>query len=128
VSSAPYLFVYGTLLSSQSKNRFSRYLAQNADLVGRATVSGRLYGLRCYPGLRPPLEQHDFVIGEVFRLRDPASTLQTLDAYEASDYRRVRRLAALEDARTLRCWVYIYWHALPRHRRIDSGMWENRNS
>ena len=128
MSSAPYLFVYGTLLRSQSKNLFSRYLAQNADLLGRAAVFGRLCGLKRYPGMRPPLEQGDLVTGEVFRLRRPVLTLQTLDAYEARAYRRVRLRASLEDARMLRCWVYIYRHPLPRHRRIDSGMWENRNS
>lgn len=128
MSSTPYLFVYGTLLSSQRRNRFSLYLANNADLIGFATIPGRLYGLKRYPGLRPALEPDDRVTGEVHRLRKPELTLRTLDAYEASDYRRIRRQVALEDSRVLRCWIYIYWHPLPRHRRIASGMWENRNS
>ncbi len=128
MSSTPYLFVYGTLLRSQGRNRFSRYLAKNADLIGRASMPGRLYGLKRYPGLRPPQQEGDVVTGEVYRLRHTAPTLRTLDAYEASDYRRVPRSAIVEDAGSLRCWVYMYWHPLPRHRRIDSGMWENRNS
>jgi len=128
MSSVSYLFVYGTLQSSFTKNRFSRYLAQNADLVGRALIPGRLYGLKRYPGLRPPQSDPDWASGEVYRLRLPVPTLRTLDAYEASDYRRVRRLATLEDGRQLRCWVYIFWTPLPRHRRLDSGTWQNRNS
>jgi gamma-glutamylcyclotransferase (GGCT)/AIG2-like uncharacterized protein YtfP len=123
MSSDPYLFAYGTLQSSFTKNRYSRYLAQNADLIGRALMPGRLYGLRRYPGLRPPQSDDDWVAGEVYRLRRPVPTLQTLDAYEASDYRRVRRLATLEDGHTARCWVYIFWKPLPRHRRVESGAW-----
>lgn len=123
MSSGPNLFVYGTLQSSFTKNRFSRYLAQNADLIGPARIPGRLYGLKRYPGMRPPQSEEDWVAGEIYRLRRPVTTLQTLDAYEASDYRRVRRLATLEDGSTLRCWVYIFWKPLPRHRRVASGVW-----
>jgi gamma-glutamylcyclotransferase (GGCT)/AIG2-like uncharacterized protein YtfP len=123
MSSGPYLFVYGTLQSSFTKNRFSRYLAQNGDLIGRALIPGRLYALTRYPGLRPPQSDEDWAAGEVYRLRCPVQTLQTLDAYEASDYRRVRRLATLEDGRAVRCWVYMFWTPLPRHRRIASGTW-----
>jgi gamma-glutamylcyclotransferase (GGCT)/AIG2-like uncharacterized protein YtfP len=128
VSSTPYLFVYGTLLSSERKNRFSRYLAQNADLIGKASIGGRLYALKRYPGLRPQRDLSDVVYGEVYRLRLPAPTLRTLDAYESSDYRRLPRLVQLENGQSIRSWVYIYWHTLPRHRRVDSGVWENRKS
>ena len=123
MSSRPYLFVYGTLQSGFTKNRFSRYLAQNADLIGRALMPGRLFELKRYPGLRPPQSEDDWVSGEVYRLRHPVPTLQTLDAYEASDYRRVRRLATLEGGRTVRCWVYVFWKPLARHRRVLSGSW-----
>ncbi len=125
MSSAPYLFVYGTLQSSSRKNRFARYLAQNADLIGRARMPGRLYALKRYPGFRPQQSGDDWVAGEVYRLRRPVPTLQTLDAYEASDYRRQARVATLENGRTLRCWVYVFWHALPRHRRVPDGAWHN---
>ncbi len=123
MSSRPYLFVYGTLQRRFTKNRFSRYLAHNADLIGRALMPGRLYALKRYPGLRPPQSEDDWVAGEVYRLRHPVPTLQTLDGYEASDYRRVRRLATLEDGSTARCWVYIFWKPLPRNRRVAAGSW-----
>jgi len=122
-SGTPCLFVYGTLQSNCRKNRFSRYLADNADLVGRARMKGRLYGLKRYPCLRPPQSDEDWVTGEVYRLRQPVPTLRTLDAYEASDYRRVRQLATLEDGREVRCWVYLFSRPLPRNRRILSGTW-----
>lgn len=123
MSSAPYLFVYGTLRSSFTKNKYARYLVQNADLIGQARIPGRLYALKRYPGLRPPQSEDDWVSGEVYRLRHPVPTLQTLDAYEASDYRRVRHLATLDNGQTVRCWVYIFWKPLPRHRRVVSGRW-----
>ena len=127
-SGAPYLFVYGTLQSSFRKNRFARYLARNADLMGRAMIPGRLFGLKRYPGLRPPQSEEDWVAGEVYRLRCPVPTLRTLDAYEASEYRRVRRPVTLDGGQVVRCWVYIFWRPLARHRRIESGTWQNKGS
>jgi gamma-glutamylcyclotransferase (GGCT)/AIG2-like uncharacterized protein YtfP len=123
MSSQPHLFVYGTLQSGFVKNRYARYLAQNADFSGPARIRGRLYGLTRYPGLRPPQSEEDWVSGELYRLRVPVPTLQVLDAYEASDYRRVWRVATLENGRQVRCWVYLFRHPLPRHRRVGSGEW-----
>lgn len=128
MSSAQYLFVYGTLQSSFTKNRYARYLAQNADLIGPARIPGRLYALKRYPGLRPPQSDEDWVWGEVYRLRVPVPTLRVLDAYEGGDYRRVRRLATLAKGGEVRCWVYVFWMPLARYRRVDSGAWHNRNS
>lgn len=128
MSSQPHLFVYGTLQSSFRKKGFARYLAQNADLVGRARIPGRLYALKRYPGLRPPQGEEDWVTGEVFRLRVPAPTLRVLDAYEAREYRRVRRWVTLEDSGRVRCWVYVVWQPLARERRVTSGTWHNKGS
>jgi gamma-glutamylcyclotransferase (GGCT)/AIG2-like uncharacterized protein YtfP len=129
VSSAPLLFVYGTLKRSFPKNRHSSYLSREADFIGNALILGRLYGLKRYPGLRPALPGEDqWVAGEVFRLRRPETTLARLDAYEADEYRRVRRLVLLEDGREVPCWVYVFWQTLPRHRRVMDGVWENRES
>ncbi len=125
MSSTQFLFVYGTLQSSLTKNRYARYLGQNADLVATARSPGRLYALKRYPGLRPPQSEEDWVHGELYRLRVPVLTLRVLDAYEASDYRRVRRLATLADGTRLRCWVYVFWKPLARHRRVESGVWRN---
>jgi gamma-glutamylcyclotransferase (GGCT)/AIG2-like uncharacterized protein YtfP len=91
-------------------------------------MPGRLYGLKRYPGLRPPQSHDDWVSGEVYRLRLPVPTLETLDAYEASEYRRVRQLATLEGGLQVRCWVYVFWHPLARHRRVESGTWHNKKS
>jgi gamma-glutamylcyclotransferase (GGCT)/AIG2-like uncharacterized protein YtfP len=128
MSSAQYLFVYGTLQSSFRRNRYARYLAENADCLGQARISGRLYALKRYPALRPPQTEEDWVSGEVFRLRKPADTLAVLDAYEAADYRRVVRRVILTEGRVVGCWVYLFAKPLARHRRVEAGAWHNRAS
>ena len=124
MSSACFLFVYGTLQSAFTRNRFARRLGRAGILVGRARIPGRLYGLKHYPGLRPAQTADDWVHGEVYKLRRPEGTLAALDAYEASDYRRVVRWVTLEDSRQVRCWVYLFSKPLPRHRWIASGQFE----
>jgi gamma-glutamylcyclotransferase (GGCT)/AIG2-like uncharacterized protein YtfP len=123
VSSARFLFVYGTLQSAFTRNRFARRLKREGTLIGKAKIRGRLYALKRYPGLRPPQNSQDWVEGEVFRLPRPAGTLAALDAYEAAEYRRVLRTVTLEDSRQVRCWVYLFSKPLPRHRRVPSGKW-----
>ena len=123
MSSVRFLFVYGTLQSAFTRNRFARRLKREGILVGKAKIPGRLYGLKRYPGLRPAQTAKDWVHGEVYRLLRPAETLAVLDAYEAPDYRRVTRTVTLEDSRQVRCWVYLFSKPLPRHRRLASGCW-----
>jgi gamma-glutamylcyclotransferase (GGCT)/AIG2-like uncharacterized protein YtfP len=124
VSSATHLFVYGTLKSSFVRNRYSRYLAANADLLGPARMRGRLFRLKRYPAMRLPLANEDWVIGEMYRLRKPVATLATLDAYEDRDYRRIRREAWLADGTRVKCWVYVWGKPLAQARRVESGSWE----
>ena len=123
MSSVRFLFVYGTLQSDFTRNRFARRLQREGILMGRAKIPGRLYGLKRYPGLRPAQNAQDWVYGEVYRLLRPAATLAVLDAYEDSAYRRVLRTVILEDSRQIRCWVYLFSTPLPRHRQIASGSW-----
>jgi len=65
----------------------------------------------------------EWVAGDLFRLRDPA-TLAALDEYEgANEYRRVLTTAVLEDGEATRCWVYEYIGPVKEERRIKSGDW-----
>jgi gamma-glutamylcyclotransferase (GGCT)/AIG2-like uncharacterized protein YtfP len=124
------LFVYGSLRSSQT-NPFARLLAESADCLGPAKVRGRLYRIGSYPGLIPSKSVDEWVLGEVFRMRNPAVSLAALDDYEgcgARDtppfpYERVATHAALEDGQILLCWVYVYRGSQPltEERRIRSG-------
>ena len=128
MSSARFLFVYGTLQSAFTRNRLARRLKREGILVGRARIPGRLYGLKRYPGLRPAQSVQDWVHGEVYRLLRPTAILQVLDGYEAMEYRRVSRLVTLDNGldngRSVRCWVYLFSKPLPQQRRIASGRWE----
>ena len=121
MSSQPYLFVYGTLKSC-FRNRYARQLRREATLMGRATMPGRLYRVRWYPGMRPPRASGEVVMGELYRLRKPSKMLEVLDEYE-ENYRRELRRATLANGRTRQCWVYMYRFPLLERRRVASGEW-----
>jgi gamma-glutamylcyclotransferase (GGCT)/AIG2-like uncharacterized protein YtfP len=125
VSSARFLFVYGSLQSAFTRNPFARRLQREGILIGRAMIPGRLYGLKRYPALRRAQTSEDWVQGELYRLLQPEVTLAALDAYEASEYRRVLGTVTLGDSRRVRCWVYLFSKPLPRHRRVASGRWKD---
>lgn len=112
----PYLFVYGTLQHGYP-HRMARYLAREATWMGRAEAPGRLFALRRYPALRPPLSIDEHVPGDLYRLRTPRATLAVLDAYEDRQYRRVLCTTACGN-RTIRAWTYEWKTPLPAHRRV----------
>ena len=103
------LFVYGTL-RSEFDNRYAVLLRSEAELVGRATVHGSIFRVEHYPAWKPepPGEVH----GELYRLTDPAVTLEALDEYEGTDFERV----AVNGA-----WIYRYKKDSPESARIASG-------
>jgi gamma-glutamylcyclotransferase (GGCT)/AIG2-like uncharacterized protein YtfP len=103
------LFVYGTL-RSRFNNRHARLLRSQADLAGTATVPGSIYRVRHFPAFRP--EPAGEVHGELYRLRDPETTLHALDEYEGAEFERV----VVEGA-----WIYQYRNQPPTHSRIASG-------
>jgi len=121
LSSQPYLFVYGTLKST-FRNRYARRLRREGLLAGQATMPGRLYRVGWHPGMRPPCVSGEVVTGELYRLRQPAKTLEFLDEYE-ENYRRELHTATLARGRMHRCWVYIYRLPMLERRRIASGEW-----
>ncbi len=85
-------------------------------------LAGRLYRVKSYPGIRLRDQTDDWVVGDLFRVRDPA-TLSALDEYEGSEYRRVLTTAVLENGDETRCWVYEYIGRVTEERRIVSGDW-----
>ena len=121
MSSQPYLFVYGTLKSA-FRNRYARRLRREGRLAGLATMPGRLYRVRWYPGMRASRRSGDVVTGELYRLRQPSKTLAVLDEYE-DRYRRELHTATLASGQKRRCWVYIYRVPLLESRRVASGEW-----
>jgi gamma-glutamylcyclotransferase (GGCT)/AIG2-like uncharacterized protein YtfP len=103
------LFVYGTL-RSEFNNRYARLLRSQAELVGRATVPGSIYRVSHYPAFRP--EPKGEVHGELYRLRNPETTLKALDEYEGSEFERVTINGA---------WIYQFGNEPPENSRIASG-------
>jgi gamma-glutamylcyclotransferase (GGCT)/AIG2-like uncharacterized protein YtfP len=91
--------------------------------MGTARIQARLYRVKWYPGIRLSEAGDEWVVGDVFQLRDP-STLAALDEYEgSSEYRRVLAAADLENGDRVRCWVYEYIGPVSEDRRIVSGDW-----
>ena len=85
-------------------------------------MPGRLYRVCGYPGMRPPCVSGEMVTGELYRLRQPAKTLEVLDEYE-ENYRRELLRATLANGRTRQCWVYMYRFPVLERRRVASGEW-----
>jgi len=114
--------VYGTL-RRDGRNRYARELARSAKWLGLARVRGRLYGLGRYPGMRLRAGSGEWVVGEVYKLRDVERTLMALDRYEGPQFARVVTTAVRESGRRLRCWVYQYVGTVEEAQRIVSGNW-----
>lgn len=129
------LFVYGSLISA-ARHPKGEQLRQEAELVGAATLHGRLYRVSWYPGVVPGGEPADRVHGELYRLRTPAVTLAWLDAYEglspgpdgvtpAGEYRRAVIDARKDDDATVAAWGYLYQDRTDVLVRVPSGRWSD---
>jgi gamma-glutamylcyclotransferase (GGCT)/AIG2-like uncharacterized protein YtfP len=115
-----YLFVYGTLLP-EHRGEMSRWLARRAERIGPGRVRAKLLDLGFYPGAVPTRERNRFVFGELYLLRDPESTLRTLDAYEGRSFARERVTVTLENGARRRGWIYLYRGPTEGRRLIASG-------
>ncbi|WP_189061665.1 gamma-glutamylcyclotransferase family protein [Longimycelium tulufanense] len=95
------VFVYGTLQPGASAwPLMSRFVTDEGT---PARLAGTVYdtGLG-YPALR--LGDGPGAPGTVLRLRDPEAAFRQLDAYEGSDYQRVR--VRVSDGTV--CWTYVW--------------------
>jgi gamma-glutamylcyclotransferase (GGCT)/AIG2-like uncharacterized protein YtfP len=128
------LFVYGTLVASHGHPQGNRLRAE-ALFLGPATISGRLYRVSWYPGLRPPENAADLVHGEVYELNDPVFSLHWLDEYEgitqggssaapAADYTREERTVSMADGSPRYAQVYLYQRPQSSDVHIPDGRWK----
>ena len=128
----PLLFVYGTLLSSVD-HPMSRRLAGEAELVGEATFTGRLYRVAWSPGLVDG-ENGDVVHGELYRLKDPEQAFVRLDEFEGVtrgsssvtaqlEYARVERTVQTDTGSTV-AWVYLFRGDVTVLQRVAPGRWD----
>ena len=106
------LFVYGTLRAGFAGPMAQR-LRRDARLLGRARTAGLLYRIADYPGLVPGGAA--WVIGDLFALPDPATTLDWIDIYEECapgfpepwEYRRSRIMVDGPGGPAC-AWAYLY--------------------
>jgi gamma-glutamylcyclotransferase (GGCT)/AIG2-like uncharacterized protein YtfP len=110
------VFVYGTLRRGGSNH----FRMDGAEFVAAATVRGRLYGIDWYPGLVPD-DAAEQISGEIYQVS--AGLLESLDAFEGPEYRRVRVMAALRDAAPHAVWVWEWLGPCHENQRILSGDW-----
>ena len=122
------VFVYGTLMSGFD-HPMSKLLAAGADLLGPATVRGKLYLITHYPGLLHSDDAEDIVHGELYRLRDVDELMAALDDYESVGpsheqptlYLREVVPVTMDDGRVVDAWTYIYNRPVDEAKRIVSG-------
>ncbi len=121
----PNVFVYGTL-RRDATSAMSSFLRRNAQYMGKGKIEGKLYAVSWYPAAVEASEH--YVIGEVWRLFDPARSLLALDEYESvpSLYVRKEVMVHLFDQTTLLAWVYFYNQPVDRYREIASGDFLNQ--
>lgn len=108
-----YLFIYGTLLSSQ--NPFGDFLSQNSKLICQGRFKGMLYNVGEYPGAVYYPKSHSYVYGSVISLSSPDETLKIVDDYEGYGIEQpqpnefIREVLDIETVSgSIRCWVYLF--------------------
>ncbi|WP_109832360.1 gamma-glutamylcyclotransferase family protein [Reichenbachiella versicolor] len=122
------LFIYGSLLQD-NENEYALYLKERSELVGPATILGKLYEISWYPGVIPTDDTKNVVHGQVVRLTgDMTTTLEKLDEYEgyyednldASEFVRKRVRVSL-NSQTTESWVYFFNQPTIGMYQIESG-------
>jgi gamma-glutamylcyclotransferase (GGCT)/AIG2-like uncharacterized protein YtfP len=127
------LFVYGSLVSAARHPQGER-LRLEAELLGPARLQARLFRVSWYPCITLSDDATDQVHGEVYRLRDPATALTWLDAYEgitpsaesvaaADEYRRQIVTVTDQGDQPLSAWVYLYSRNTAGLERVQTGIW-----
>ena len=110
------LFVYGTLRPVH-RNKYALMLARTGTYLGRARISGRLYRIGHFPGLKLEHSGESWATGDVFGLRDARRTLRVLDEYEGSDFKRTTAPVLLDSGEWIDAQVYIYCRSVAGKRR-----------
>lgn len=128
-----HLFVYGTLLPGLAPPLICE-VVDRLEVVGPATLGGRLYNLGSYPGCVLDQACDSLVHGMILAIPDQA-VLQRLDWYEgfvANDaqgslFLRVPARATLMDGSFLDVWVYVYNREVKDARLIEDGRYHRRS-
>jgi gamma-glutamylcyclotransferase (GGCT)/AIG2-like uncharacterized protein YtfP len=113
------LFAYGTLRRGAPMHGL---LEGRVTWLGRASAAGRLVDLGAFPGLVPPCDPADRVLGDLFAIAEAQhdALLDALDRYEGASFERVQQPVLGPDGPAL-AWVYAYRGAIDGCRVIASG-------
>ena len=124
------IFVYGTLMSSFD-NPMAYLLDSNCQLVGKGTLSGKLYDTGDYPVALFEDDTDDAVIGEIHLIHPEKfqQVLNMLDKYLGyvendephSLYLRNILPIADEQGHEVPCWVYTYNKSIDDFPLIKGG-------
>lgn len=124
-STLEHVFVYGTLM--QGEQRWPQ-LSSWSSHVQQGSISGGLYHLGAYPGLR--LDEQGTVHGELHRCEDITNALAVFDQIEGCDeanplnglYLRVPVQVNVEGA-TVWAWTYVINRLPADAQRLERGRW-----
>ena len=121
-----HVFVYGTLMRGES--RWPQLKPWSSGDVDEGCVTGRLYHLGAYPGVR--LDESGAVHGELHRCEDIEKTLETLDLIEGHDVLSpgeglyVRVPVSVQTANgTVWAWTYVINKVPNASRPLQDGRW-----
>ena len=124
-STLDHVFVYGTLMEGEQRWPQLHPWSSGAQ---RGTVTGALYHLGAYPGMR--LDEDGTVHGELHRCDDMANALAALDRIEGCDdeaplaglYLRLPVPVQVEGG-VVWAWTYVINQLPPNAKRIEDGRW-----
>ncbi|MFN8250394.1 MAG: gamma-glutamylcyclotransferase family protein [Ferruginibacter sp.] len=113
------LFVYGSLRSGFQHDAF-QYMAQYFNLLGAATVRGKLFDKGDYP-VAIPVTEDAFIQGELYTAKEAhefSYIIGQLDDYEGlyveeGETASYKREETLVDCNGQQYTAWIYWYAGP---------------
>jgi gamma-glutamylcyclotransferase (GGCT)/AIG2-like uncharacterized protein YtfP len=114
-----YLFVYGTLLSTE----YNHQTIKGSKLIGQGSIYGKLFDIGNYPALK---EGENIIIGELYNIDD--LTLKNCDQLEGynqddpenSPYIR-KSVTVFLDKKELCAHVYYCNFGTKHYKEIESG-------
>lgn len=124
------VFVYGTLKRGHGANGFLQN--GNAEFVSETRISGTMYSLGGFPGLKTLAPPHDAegsfpfisegptVVGELYRITDDRLPAR-LDRYEGYPHLYDRVTVECENGE--RAWTYVYNGDTHEERLVPTGEW-----
>lgn len=124
-----YLFIYGTLIPELAPKEIAPAV-RKLEYVGDGSVSGTLYDLGDYPGIKLEPATRRRVRGRLFRVPSDED-LKKLDEFEEYNPRRprsslyTRKLVnvRLDNGKKVRAWIYEYNRSPASKNMIKNGMY-----